>query len=189
MKMSEFRLAWVNYEVSIMIKGAILSDDRQYRYSLWRIWDETKEPVVFIGLNPSTADESEDDSTIRRCIDFAESWGYGGIYMLNLFAYRTKEPKIMKSMDDPVGPDFLKYFAAHVSLVSTVVVAWGNHGEFQDRANEVLDLIMDNYNVRCFGLNKNKTPKHPLYLKGTTPLMKYDPTESEPDASSIRLLA
>ena len=72
-----------------MIKDAILSEDRKYRYILSRTWDETKPTVLFIGLNPSTADEKTDDPTIRKCINYAKCWGYGKILMANLFAFRN----------------------------------------------------------------------------------------------------
>ncbi len=72
-----------------MRTDAKLSDCRIYRYALWRIWDDAKPLVMFIGLNPSTADETEDDPTIRRCISFAQNWGYGGLYMANLFVFRA----------------------------------------------------------------------------------------------------
>ena len=72
-----------------MIKDAILSEDRKYCYILSRTWDETKPTVLFIGLNPSTADEKTDDPTIRKCINYAKCWGYGKILMANLFAFRN----------------------------------------------------------------------------------------------------
>lgn len=84
-------------------KGADLSFDRTYRYSLWRIWNADKPFVLFIGLNPSAADENEDDPTIRRCINFARRWGYGGLYMANLFALRATDPSEMKAHKRPVG--------------------------------------------------------------------------------------
>jgi len=86
-----------------MISDAKLSVCRKYRYALWRIWDKSKPIVLFISLNPSTADEKEDDPTIRRCIGFAKSWGYGGLCMANLFAYRTKSPSEMMSAKDRLG--------------------------------------------------------------------------------------
>lgn len=86
-----------------MKKTAKLSDCRTYRYELWRTWDESKPYAMFIGLNPSTADETEDDPTIRRCINFAKTWGYGGLCMTNLFAYRATQPEDMKRASDPIG--------------------------------------------------------------------------------------
>ena len=84
---------------------AELSQCRQYRYALWRTWDKSKKIVMFIGLNPSTADEVDDDRTIKRCISYAKQWGYGGIIMANLFAYRTSSPNVMMDSHDPIGKE------------------------------------------------------------------------------------
>lgn len=83
-----------------MNKGAKFSDCRKYRYTLWRIWNESEPCVMFIGHNPSTADEKEDDPTIRRCINYSRDWGYGGLYMVNLFAYRATDPKDLIAATD-----------------------------------------------------------------------------------------
>ena len=84
-----------------MKKDAQLSTCRKYRYALWRTWDEAKPQVMIIGLNPSTADETKDDPTITRCINFAKAWGYGGVCMANLFAYRATAPSDVKASIDP----------------------------------------------------------------------------------------
>jgi hypothetical protein len=78
---------------------------RKYRYALWRTWDESKPNVMIIGLNPSTADENENDPTITRCINFAKSWGYGGVCVTNLFAYCATVPSDMKESNDPIGSE------------------------------------------------------------------------------------
>ena len=78
--------------MSFIYKNATFSSCRAYRYSLSRIWDKKKKLVLLIGLNPSTADEKVDDPTIRRCVNYAKNWGYGGFLMVNLFAYRTTLP-------------------------------------------------------------------------------------------------
>ena len=88
-----------------MRTNAILSEDRKYRYVLLREWDSQLPKIMFIGLNPSTADENQDDPTIRRCIAFAKSFDYGGFYMLNLFAYRSTSPSKLREVDDPIGED------------------------------------------------------------------------------------
>lgn len=91
-------------QLSLLIKkGAKFSECRVYRYSLWRLWDLNKPLALFIGLNPSTADETFDDSTIIRCTRFVQDWDYGGFYMGNLFAYVATKPADMKKADDPVG--------------------------------------------------------------------------------------
>ncbi len=102
---------------------------KKYRYALWRVWDSNKPLVMFIGLNPSTADDVNNDPTVTRCINFAKDWGYGGLCMANIFSYRETDRHIMKEQNDPIGPDndkWLKKLAAESGLV---VAAWGNDGE------------------------------------------------------------
>jgi hypothetical protein len=148
-----------------MIRTAVFSPDRKYRYALWRIWDERKPVCMFTGLNPSTAIENTDDPTIRRGVSFAGSWGYGGFCMANLFAYCSKDPDVL-SAGDCIGPDndaWLVYLAAHSDIV---VACWG-HWDFPGRAETVRKLIPHLY---CFGLTKQGQPKHPLYLPRGTKL-------------------
>ena len=111
-----------------MKSEAILSVDRKYRYVLTRTWDETLPNIMFVGLNFSTADETTDDPTIRRCINFAKSWGYGGLYMVNLFAYRSTNPNNIRIVDNPIGDDNDSYishtlnYQIRLSLVGEIVV-------------------------------------------------------------------
>jgi hypothetical protein len=140
----------------------ILSADRRYRYTLWREW-ETSNPafVQFIGLNPSTADETQDDATVRRCMAFAKAWGFGALCMTNLFAYRSKNPKELKSCRDAVGPendDYLKLTAASAAII---VAAWGTHGTLRNRNQEIMVRIP---NLNCLGVTKHGHPRHPLRL-------------------------
>ena len=124
-----------------MKSDAVLSADRAYRYALWRAWDERLESVMFIALNPSTADERTDDPTLRRCMGFARNWGYGSVTMANLFAWRATEPRDLLTAPDPIGPDndaWLERLAAQSGLV---VAAWGNHGAHLGRAARVRDLL------------------------------------------------
>lgn len=142
-----------------MIKGARFSPDMVYRYDLWRIWDERKSVVSFVCLNPSTADENVDDPTIRRCMGFAGRWGYGGVHVLNAFAYRNTYPETLRGIKEPVGPENDEFLR---TLHGVVLVAWGEHGRFLKRGNTILKLIQ----VDCFCLGKNKSgqPRHPLYV-------------------------
>ena len=146
---------------------AVFSEDRVYRYELWRRWGGG-DVVVFIGLNPSTADESMNDPTIRRCIGFAKDWGYGGLCMLNLFAFRATDPAVMKAADDPVGPQNDETLMRIAGAFRTtgehplVIAAWGVHGEHDARARKVMEWLP---NLSCLGLTKDGHPKHPLYLK------------------------
>ena len=153
----------------MMMKKAVFSHDRKYRYALWRIWDDQKPACMFIGLNPSTANEVTDDPTIRRCMSFAGSWGYGGLCMANLFAYVSTAPEFIFQQPDPVGPDnnsWLIYLAAHSGMV---VACWGNW-KVNGRDEKVKELSPDLY---CLGTTKSGRPKHPLYLSRETKPVKF----------------
>jgi len=140
--------------------GAGFSDDRKYRYVLWRKWDKSKPMLMFIGLNPSTANEDRDDPTIRRVVGLAKTWGYGGVYMLNLFTYVTAYPAELQKSDDP--QKYSDYYLIKYSDESDMIVfAWGNFPEAQERAKAVISLFP---NGRCLGKNANGSPKHPLYF-------------------------
>ncbi len=149
-----------------MNKGATFSEDREYRYLLWRIWDERKPYALFIGLNPSTAGENRDDPTIRRCMSFAGTWGYGGLYMANLFGFVTTNPKMLDYLSfinrDPVGPDNDGYLIPCALMAGVVVVAWGNEGDRLGRDKELLRQLPI---VHHLGLTQGGHPRHPLYLK------------------------
>lgn len=150
--------------------GAKFSPCRVWRYQLWRTWDPERPAVLFIGLNPSTADETEDDPTIRRCIDFAERWGFGTYLMGNLFGYRSTDPKGMRATPDPVGPENDQHIIDLVGRASKVVVAWGCHPGIDDRANHVLSLIPEPY---CLKPTKDGYPWHPLYVAAKTKPIRY----------------
>lgn len=154
-----------------MEKGAILSDNRQYRYCLWRIWDNKKSLVMFIGLNPSTADENHDDRTIKRCIGFAKEWGYGGIYMTNLFAYRSTSPKNLYEVVSPIGDNNDRFISEYADRCKLIIACWGNHGRYLDRSLEVKKLIN---NLYCLELNNSGEPKHPLYVRKDQQITKFN---------------
>lgn len=151
-----------------IIKSAVLSPCRRYRWSLTRTWDQgemNSERVMFVGLNPSTADETEDDATIRKCMSFAKSWGYTGLVMTNLFAYRATEPKDMLKAGDPVGLANNAHLLREANFASLLVAAWGTHGGHLARNAAVRELLP---NLHHLGLTKDGHPRHPLYLKGDT---------------------
>lgn len=153
-------------------KTAIFSPCRKWRYALTRIWDKELPVVQFIGLNPSTADETLDDPTIRRCIGYARDWSFGGLVMTNMFAYRATYPKDMLSQDDPIGPENDAWITTIANRAGKIVAAWGSHG---NRRNRDLDIhvLLKGFDVLCFGLTKNSQPKHPLYLKKETELVSW----------------
>lgn len=147
--------------------GAEFSDCRKYRYILWRrwAWEGYGNQVMFIGLNPSTADEREDDPTIRRCVRFAKDWGFGGLLMMNAFAFRATDPKGMKAAADPVGPSNDEAFGYWCTQVGLIVAAWGSHCS-NEREWQVCRAIGGP--IHCLGRTKAGRPKHPLYLRADT---------------------
>jgi hypothetical protein len=141
---------------------ARLSTCRRYRFALWRTWDANAGRVMFIGLNPSTADETTDDPTLVRCMNFARYWGYGGVCMGNLFAFRATQPESMKAAAEPVGRRndyWLRKLAGESDLV---VAAWGNDGDYLNRSHTVRGIVPSLY---CFKLNGSGEPAHPLYQR------------------------
>ncbi len=141
---------------------AYFSPCRTWRYCLTRdVAPLTGEgTVAFIGLNPSTADETADDPTIRRCIGFARSWGYARLKMLNLFAFRSTDPTGLVTAADPVGPENDHVIAVTVGGCDLVVAAWGAF-PYEARVRDVLELVSDPH---CLGVNRNGSPRHPLYV-------------------------
>jgi hypothetical protein len=129
---------------------------------LRRVWDETKPFVLFIGLNPSTADEKEEDNTSRICINYAKRWGYGGLLMGNLFAYRSTDQKALRSVPDPLGPDNDVWLGKLQSEADLVICAWTKSGKFIGRSQHVLSLLK---NPHCLIQGKDGSPLHPLYKK------------------------
>ncbi|MBN2542080.1 DUF1643 domain-containing protein [bacterium] len=141
--------------------GAEFSSCKTYRYALWRTWNIHLPRVMFIGLNPSTADEVVNDPTVRRCMSFAMSWGFGGINLGNVFAYRTSNPHKLAFVEDPIGPENDRWLLELSQQASIVVAAWGNYGDFQHRSEHVTKLFPELY---CISRTKQDHPAHPLYL-------------------------
>ncbi len=172
-----------------MNRETIFSDDRKYRYTLWRQWDaeilltesdpavraKASQFVQFIGLNPSTATETEDDPTIRRCIAYAKAWGYGAMCMTNLFAFRATDPKVMKAQEYPIEEKHATLRLNNVRIfniadtASLIICAWGKHGAHLNRGDDVCSLMRTLFHekIHHLGLNGDGSPKHPLYLKKT----------------------
>ena len=146
----------------MIFKDAKFSSCRKYRYALWRIWDLSRPFLMFIGLNPSTADETKDDPTIIRCINFAKSWNYGGIYVTNLFAYRSSSTKKMMIFRNPIGVENDKWIKNLSQKSNIIIAAWGNDGIHLNRSKTIENKIP---NLKCIKKNKSGQPAHPLYLK------------------------
>jgi hypothetical protein len=148
-----------------MQRTAILSDCGTYRYELRRQWSEAP-AIGWIMLNPSTADADVDDPTIRRCISFAQRWGYGGIVVRNLFALRATDPRELAKHPAPIGPANTHHLYHAVSDALTVC-AWGNGG--RPLAGTAAQYLAEaGVTLHHLGLTKVGQPKHPLYLKAST---------------------
>jgi hypothetical protein len=124
-------------------------------------------------LNPSIADHRLDDPTIRRCIDFSRRWGFGGLVVVNLFAFRASSPRELLAAADPVGAGNRRAISSACRAASCVVVAWGVHGGRWDRGAKVLAMIREEIPLFCLGSTKNSQPRHPLYVRGDAALLPW----------------
>ena len=147
-----------------MQTGAEFDPTGCYRYLLWRSWDEQAPSLGFVMLNPSRADARVDDPTIRRCLGFARSWGYGSLEVVNLFAYCTAQPSDLRRVSNPIGAENDRYLAALGQRVDHILLAWGNGGALQARDRAVLPLL-NSRTVSCLGTTKLGQPRHPLYVR------------------------
>lgn len=148
-----------------MIRSALISDCGRYRYRLTRTWGPGP-AAVFVMLNPSTADGTQDDPTVRRCVTFADAWGYGGLIVVNLYAWRATKRAELKLAPDPVGPDNEAHLRTAASTAletdAPLVGAWGASADAA-RITEVLALPgMER--LTALAVTKAGQPKHPLYL-------------------------
>ena len=134
---------------------------------LERTWDDALPGALIVGLNPSTADETTDDPTIRRCIGFAKEWGCGGVRVLNLFAFCATRPEDLWKARDPVGEDNDRWLQRASREARLTVAAWGVHGHGHERAATVIGMLA---RPLCLGLTKDGAPRHPLYVKAGTVL-------------------
>lgn len=157
--------------------SAIISEDGRYRYVLRRSLGSILRwyrPILFIMLNPSTADAETDDPTIRRCMAFAKREGATHLSVVNLFALRATDPNKLLKDDDPIGPENDNYIAEEIRKngMLPVVCAWGAHRFAKKRAEEIMNRGAAGGFV-CLGKTKSGMPKHPLYLRVDSPLEEY----------------
>lgn len=145
-----------------MEASAVISKCGKYRYILWRRWEPKGTICSFICLNPSIADATIDDPTLRRCMGFAKLWGFGAVYIGNLFSLRSTSPTMLKTADDPVGPENDNYLRQMMTNATIVVAAWGANQMAIDRAYTVLKLSPK---LWCLGITKSGQPRHPLYVR------------------------
>ena len=147
-------------------RSADISNDKKDRFSLSRIWDSKKPKALYIMLNPSYADDELDDPTIRRLIFFSKKFKFGGFYVTNLFTQITPYPKEL-NMNKNLKKKNLKIISELIKKSDLIVYAWGN------LVSEPLQLRKLIESPLCFGINKNGTPKHPLYLRSDTKLQDF----------------
>lgn len=147
-------------------KTATFDRERIYRYALWRRWSGGNRYVQFICLNPSTADESTDDPTVRKCVKFARVWGFDAMCITNLFAYRATDFNVAAKAADPIGFGNDRHLLRIAADASLIVCAWSRHGGFNNRSSQVCSLLA-NYDLYCLRITQTQ-PWHPLYLPDST---------------------
>ncbi len=168
-KLIKWKDPFENYSV-LCTKSANPIGDSKYRYTLERVWDAKKPSVIFIGLNPSLATHASEDRTILKCVRYAHNWGYGGVVMLNAFAFRDQSPKGLfaageKGLDFIVGVENDKSIKAQIKESKLVIACWGTDGNFMNRYQS-LSKTLQSVNVKAIQLSKYGFPRHPLYLSG-----------------------
>jgi hypothetical protein len=161
------------------IGDATFSKCGKYRYSLVRAFlhPGPKGPCAFIMLNPSTATGEVSDPTVRRCEGYARAWGHKALIVLNIFAFRSTDPKALYRELDPVGPENDDYIEHYCKKAAQIVCAWGLHGKHLSRGRVVLAQVAG-YRPCYLKLTKGGVPSHPLYLKGDlkpTPFVFVEP--------------
>lgn len=144
--------------------GATFSPCRAFRYDLWRRWDNGP-TILWLMLNPSTADALENDPAVERCERRSIALGAGGYHVCNLFALRSTNPKALYTAEDPVGPDNDRTILEQARAAERVICGWGNHGAYRNRSRDVLArLAAHGIEPQCLKLTGAGEPGHPLYI-------------------------
>jgi hypothetical protein len=146
-------------------KSAAISECGRYRWTLHRRWQYSQDRRVlcFVMLNPSTADGTDDDPTVRRCMGFAQAWGFGILSIRNLFPFRATDPRELLTAHDPTGGHRGNAELRAAMTADTVVVAWGAKVPF-GRDREAM-AILSGTPLYCLGRTKAGHPRHPLYVR------------------------
>lgn len=154
--------------IKIYETAAHFNDARTHRWALWRKWDNSLPPRLFIMLNPSTADEIDNDPTVERCFRRSVDDGFGSFIVCNIFALRSTDPSALYSHPDPIGRhDNDRHILQHAQRThdtgGQIVCAWGTHGRFMGRGQRVLSNLWP-FPLHVLGLSKSGEPLHPLYI-------------------------
>lgn len=167
---------------SLIESLATFSPCRRWRYALSREIvdpqfgcldeDERGGTITFVGLNPSTADETSDDPTIRRCVRFARDWGFGRLKMVNLYAWRSTDPSGLWLADDPVGPENDHNLSLAFGGSDKIVAAWGGNAR-ADRLAQFAETF-GGWQFWALGVTKDGAPRHPLYMRADSQPAIYD---------------
>lgn len=158
-------------------QGAIFSEDGAFRYCLWRVWSQSRPILMVIGLNPSVASATVSDPTVTRCCVRADREGYGGLFMANLYAFVSTDPKeLLNGFDYAIGVDTDRHLQEMIKFSSRQLVAWGSFKPVAYRRDAVLKMIKEPY---CLGINVDGNPKHPLYVGYNVPMKKYNSEEGK----------
>lgn len=158
-----------------METGAIFDPTRNYRYLLWRRWNPEAPRLTFVMLNPSRANETDNDPTIRRCVHFAQHWGYGSLEVVNLFSLITPDPNVLKQAPDPIGIDCDRHLLDAAHRADRILIAWGNWGCLHQRDQTVLALLTPYNPIYCLRQNQAGQPRHPLYVPNHIQPSPYNP--------------
>lgn len=156
-------------------RGAVISPCGCYRYLLWRGADNAACTLLFIMLNPSTADGEQDDNTIRLCISWMHWLDCQRLEVVNFDAWRATDPSELLNVVDPVGPENDRYIAEALQRADVIILGWGQN--VSDKAHaarleRVKQIIYESGKTVCaIKVNKDGTPAHPLYKKVGTPLI------------------
>jgi len=162
-----------------IIRAAVISDCGTYRYSLRRTWNDDSRGVLWVMLNPSTADASKDDPTIRKVCGFTRQWCFGDALVCNLFAFRATDPKELQRAHkrgvDIIGPENLEHLRKWSQRAQRIVVAWGAHAEPYDATVDRVMTVLRSHNhqLYCLGTSKSGQPRHPLMLAYSTPVVAF----------------
>ncbi len=154
--------------------AAVFNEAGTHRYLLVRRWAAGPPTVVFLMLNPSTADETVNDQTIGRCVDYAVREGAHALEVVNLFAYRATDPSVLATAADPVGVHNDRFIREHALPGRMVIAAWGAQGSHAARAGQVTSMLTAaGVDLWCLGLTMAGHPRHPSRLAKTEPLVPY----------------
>jgi hypothetical protein len=145
--------------------AAVYSDCERFRYVLTRTWGAPAPRALFVMLNPSTATELQNDPTVERCERRARALGFGAFRVVNIFAFRATDPRIMRLQTDPIGPENDSHICDSAMWADQIICAWGNHGTHLGRGSQVVALLRNcGKPLWHLGLTASGEPKHPLYI-------------------------